>query len=386
MRVPEPRTSLFLFICLTLVYGAHVIHEYKPYTWAHADPGWMVSTVMSIVEDHDLDLRNQLHNDPNQAADQTSLGKNGEWYPLHELLMPVLTVPFYILLGIDGCLVFNVLVSILFMIVIFQLCSRHVSTESAFAGTVLIAFPTLFLDYTYSYSLDVFSAFLLILAYWCAVSRRFVLTGFVWSLAIYARLPNVVTLAGLLPFLLLPLQEDDPQAARSRNSGRVLGRVRPCLLSLAGAVPVALCFVTSNWLMFGSAFTTSYDRWQHFVGGNQAVVTSQRGAFSCSLLDRLPGVLADPKSGLLIGAPLILVALAFGARSFWQKARSEMIMLSLVSLALLILFGKYCNSYPGTLGNRYLMPIAALSALPLSMAIQTCFEVSGMERLKRGEQ
>lgn len=73
---------------------------------------------MSIVEDGDLDLGNQLHNNPSQPADQTSQGKNGEWYPLHEFPMPVLTVSFYLLFGINGCLIFNVIVSISLMILV----------------------------------------------------------------------------------------------------------------------------------------------------------------------------------------------------------------------------------------------------------------------------
>ena len=66
--------------------------RYEPFAFALYDPGWMVSTVMSITEDGGLDLRDQLQNDPSQAADQTSLGKNGEWYPLHEFIMPVVAL------------------------------------------------------------------------------------------------------------------------------------------------------------------------------------------------------------------------------------------------------------------------------------------------------
>ncbi len=363
------RIVLLLFICLSLVYGARVVNKYEPYTYTYADPGWMVSTVMSIVADHDLDLRNQLRNAPEQAADQTSQGKNGQWYPLHEILMPVLTVPFYLLFGINGCLVFNVLISVLLMVVLFYLCARHVDLASAFAATILTAFATLFLDYAYSYSLDVFSAFVLVLAYWCAVSRRFVLTGFVWGLAVFSRLSNVVTLAGAIPFLFLAgaswrRKEEVTSAVHFAD------RVRPLLLSAVGGLPVGVCILAVNWMMFGSPFVTSYDRWQHFVQG-RPVISSQRDAFSCSLVDRLPKVLADPQSGLLIGAPLILVALALGGRLFWNKARHEAIMSSLISLALLVLFSKYCHTYPGVPGNRYLMPIVALCSIPLSLALQS---------------
>src|SRR5262245_39360339 len=148
----------------------------------------MVSTVMSIVEDRDLDLRNQLHNDPNQAADQTALGVNGEWFPLHEYLMPVMTVPLFLLGGINGCLFFNVIVNCALMMLLYYLCARHVQPLTAFVAVTLIAFSTLFLDYSYSYSLDVFAAFLLVAAYSSLVSGRPVLAGFVWGLAVLGRM------------------------------------------------------------------------------------------------------------------------------------------------------------------------------------------------------
>jgi hypothetical protein len=365
------RSATFLVICLILVYGAYVVHQYKPYTFAVYDPGWYVSTVMSLVQDHDLDLKNQLKGDPFQAADQTAQGKNGEWYPLHEILMPVLTVPFFLVFGINGCLVFNVLISILFMLLVFWLCRRHVDIHSAFTSTVLTAFASFFITFTYSYSGDVFSAFLLVLAYWCAVEHRFLLTGFVWGLAIYSRLANVVTLVGFVVYLFLV---GIPTAAVDKTTPirRILShRLHPILSYLGGGLPMGLCLLLTNWAMFGSPLITSYDRWQHFVDGS-AVISSQRGAFSCSLIKRLPMVLLDPQSGLLLGAPLLLLAIAFGARAFWQRARNEAILQALICISLVALFSKYCNAMPGTLGNRYLMPVVALSAVPLAIAVEEC--------------
>jgi hypothetical protein len=279
--------------------------------------------------------------------------------------MPVLTVPFYVMFGINGCLIFNVLISIALMMLIFDLCARHVDRTSAFAATVLTAFPTLFLEYTYSYSLDVFSAFLLILAYSCTVRKKFFLAGFVWSLAVFSRYSDIVTVVGLILFLFL---ERDTMK-RIRPIPSLIDKARPLFSSFIGALPIACCSLFSNWLMFGSMFVTSYDRWQHFVNG-APVISTQRNAFSCSLIDRLPTVLANPESGLLIGGPLILVAIAFGTWSFYKNARNEMIMALLISISLLVLFCKYCNAVPGSLGNRYLMPVVALNAIPLGFAIR----------------
>jgi len=139
----------------------------------------------------------------------------------------------------------------------------------------------------------------------------------------------------------------------------------------------------TNWLMFGSPITTSYDRWQHFVDG-QAVITQQSSAFSCSMLANLPEVLLAKESGLLIGAPLIIVALAFGMANFWQKARNEAILLTVTSVTLITLFSKYCNAVPGEPGNRYLMPIVALCAIPLAFAVGQCLGSENGEGFESG--
>jgi hypothetical protein len=374
MLAKKPRIIVFLVVCLILVYGMYVARQFNGFDFARYDPGWMVSTVMSLVEDGDLDLRNQLHNDPAQAADQTSLGENGQWYPLHEFLMPVLTVPFYLAFGIYGCLIFNVLVSILLMLTLFELCCRHVDFQSAFAAIILTAFTTLFLNYTYSYSLDVFSTFLLVLAYWCVVRRRFLPAGFVWGMATLSRLSIAITLPGFIAYLLLVADFSFKSNSKGRTPGiqTLSKKMRPAVSFLTGGFPLAICFLLSNWLMFGSPATTSYDRWQQFVNG-QSVVSSQRGAFSCSFVENLPKTLIDQKSGLLIGAPLIIVSVAFGLGPFWRKARNETILLLITSGSLIVLFSKYCYAVPGGVGNRYLMPVVALFAIPLGLAIANCF-------------
>jgi hypothetical protein len=363
------RSKVFLVICLILVYGAYNVRQYKPYTFAVYDPGWFVSTVMSIAEDHDLDLRNQLKNDPSQAADQTAQGKHGEWYPLHEIVMPIATLPLFFAFGINGCLIFNIMISIFLMILIFLLCEHFADTYSAFASTALTAFVSLFINYTYSYSLDVFSTFLLLLAFLGAVRRMYLLSGCVWGLSVFARFSNIVTILAFLLYIFLASVLD---TSHKPIHWQGISRGKALLKYLIGALPWGGCFLLTNWAMFGSPMITSYDRWQHFVNGN-AIVSSQRNAFSCSILDNLPKVLLDPQSGLFVGAPLLILALAFGMRGFWQKARNEAAFFIVISASLLLLFSAYCNAMPGIPGNRYLMPVVALSAIPFSFALKKCF-------------
>lgn len=363
---------MLLLTCLSLVYAMFALHRYEPFTFTKYDPGWMVRTVMSIVEDGDLDLRNQLGNDPKRASDQTSQGVAGEWYPVHEYLMPILTVPFYVLLGINGCLVFNILVVILLMLALYHLCNRHADCQSSFTAVVLTAFPTLFLEYSYSYSLDVFSAFALVLAYLLAVRNRFFLAGLAWGFAVYARLANCVTAVGFLPFLIMAGWSGHRRMQGAPSITTPFKQGGPVARFLLGGLGPGSCYLLGNWWMFGSPFVTSYDRWQHFVDGHP-VINTLRSGFTCPVIERLPKVLLDTQSGLLIGGPLIIVAVGYGIHSLWREARDEAILMILTCGATIALFSKYCEGHPGTPGNRYLMPVVALCAIPLALALRNCF-------------
>jgi hypothetical protein len=203
-------------------------------------------------------------------------------------------------------------------------------------------------------------------------------------LAVFSRLSIGVTVVGFIIYMFTVANSKISIRIRGGDNRNPFRRMRPSLLFLTGVLPLAICFLLSNWLMFGSPTITSYDRWQHFVNG-QSTISSQRAAFSCSFFDNLPQMLFDQESGLLIGAPLILLAVAFGIGSFWRRARNEAALMLITSVSLVVLFTKYCNAYPGEPGNRYLMPVVALCAIPLGFAIANCFDESEDSESRTGE-
>ena len=383
MNRDRQRGAVFLGICVFLVYGMFVLRKYEAYTFTRYDPGWMICAVMSIVGDGDLDLRNQLANDPNRAADQTSRGARGEWYPLHEYLMAVVTVPFYLLLGVNGCLLFNLVILTLLMLLLYRICLCHLDSLSAFTAVALTAFASLFTEYSYSYSLDVFSTFMLVLSYYVIIRTRCFLGGIAWGLAVYARLANAVTLVGVLPFLVTNGWSWPGRTERDTSVGNAVQRAKPVFLFLVGCVPAAICLLGANWWMYGSPFLTSYERWQRFPAGS-AVVSTQMSAFSCSVVERLPGVLLDTQSGLIVGGPLMIAAVIYGVRSYWHEAPREALLVALTCAAQIYMYSKYCLAVPGSPGNRYLMPVVALCAVPLGFAVRDCFSRSSRDR--RGGQ
>lgn len=326
----------------------------------------MVTTVISLVEDRDLDLRNQLKNDPEEAGDQTAQGSKGEWYPLHEYFMSFVTIPFYVLLGVPGCLVFNVLLVIVLQMILYDLCCHYVDHHSAFAAVVLTGLTTLLLDYTYSYSIDVFAAFWLVASYWGMVHRKFMVSGIIWGLSVFARVTNLVTAPAFAAFLFLEVFEFKKEGTIPENSR--LQKLLKCTgLFLLGVIPGALMIALMNWNMFGSPFMISYYRWQHFVGG-AAVLSSQENSFSVSFINGLPAVLFDRGQGLFFRAPTLLLALPFGLRQFWHCARNDTVLYVSILVTMVGLFSKYeLWAFGG--GYRYLVSVAVLGALPLSFAI-----------------
>lgn len=365
-------TGTFLFVCLLLAFGMDSVHRWEPgYTFAKYDPGWMVTTVMSIMEDGDLDLRNQLGNKPEEAADQTSQGLRGEWYPLHEFLLAWVTVPFYWLLGVSGCLVINVLMIIMIHMLIYDICCRQMDVLSAFSGVILTALTTIFYEYSYSYSIDVFSGLLLVAAFWGITTSGYWAGGLIWGLAVLGRVSNLATAPAFLIFIIAQAFAVSRKEGARKGPG-CIDLTRGVAKFVLGALPILMIFGFMNWRMFGSPWTLSYSRWQHFVNG-LPVLSSQNGSFTASIMERMPSVLFDRKMGLFFGTPTLLVGWAFGLRLFWQKSRNECLLFALLCILQIIVFSKYEPWFLGG-GYRYLIAVAALGAIPLSFAVQNAVD------------
>ena len=367
----------FLLFCLLLVYGMYVMRRLEPgYTFAKYDPGWMVFTVMSIVDDGDLDLRNQLQNNPKNTADQTSRGLKGQWYPLHEYMMAYLCVPFYITMGIIGCLIFNVLISIALMMLLYDLCCQYMDRKIGFIAVALTSFGTLFLNYTYSFSLDVFGAFILVIAYRTALGKNIALSGFVWGIAVLGRTANIVTAPAFGLYVLWCAATHKGCNSISRKP--IIRKMAvACGHFMLGMMPALLLMGVANWKMYGKPWIISYSRWQHFIEG-KFIISSQGNAFTASLRERIPLVLFDRKEGLFSGDPLLIFALAFGLLPLWQRSKKEAFLLTMIILSFIILYSKYTPWNMGG-GNRYLMPVMALGAVPLGFAIKKAFSRSKEE-------
>src|SRR5438093_233357 len=102
------------------------------------DCPYYASATVSLWTDGDLDLRNQLRGGLEIHGRQVALGRSGQWFPKHPVLISILSVPFYGTFGVAGFLLFNLTTVVALASVLWLLCRRHVSQVVATAATLVI--------------------------------------------------------------------------------------------------------------------------------------------------------------------------------------------------------------------------------------------------------
>ena len=111
--------------------------------------------------------------------------------------MPLFSIPFYLLFKDKGLLLFNVVDCMILMGLIFKLNRLFFDGYIAFAITALYATGTLFLDYVYNYSPDVFSTVLVVGGVYLVLLQKFYTGAFLLGLSVFAKIPNAL-LAGVI--------------------------------------------------------------------------------------------------------------------------------------------------------------------------------------------
>src|SRR5262245_33938737 len=111
--------------------GLWSVAVYRPLTYLVGDGPYYAETAVSLLYDHDLDLRNQLPGGLVVHGQQIALGTNGSWYPKHPILLPVLAVPFLQAFGLPGLLLFNLIVFAALAAAMTRLAAREASPSAS---------------------------------------------------------------------------------------------------------------------------------------------------------------------------------------------------------------------------------------------------------------
>jgi 4-amino-4-deoxy-L-arabinose transferase-like glycosyltransferase len=333
-----------------LFFGARVAWQYAPLSYLPGDCPYYAATVVSLVHDRDLDLRNQLRGGLEVHGRQIALGTDGGWYPKHPILMPIVAAPFVAAFGVPGVLLFNVLVLGALAVALMQLARPFAPPGPAALSGLLLVAGTFLRRYDYNFSPDLFATLVLVLGLLALVRGKELIGGLLMALAVVAKLTHLF----LLPLGLL-------YVALCRGW-------RSCWRAVAGAVAPLVALAALNLALFGSPFVTSYDRNVVFRGGSPATV-SHRGLFDHPLWSGLVGEIADPQHGLIPTSPVLLLAVPGFVLLFRRHPREAALTLAIGEFVLLF-FGTYRHWAASHYGNRFLMPLVAVTSPSVALALQ----------------
>jgi len=312
------------------------------------------ATLLSLLRDGDLDIKNNFERRQYQASSFVSQGLRGEWYPKHPVLMPAAALPFYVIGRDRGLLAFNLVQLSLLLMLVWYGSRRYTSTALATALTLYYGFGTCLRASAYNFAPDLFSSLLSMGAIMALLSRRAALAGFLLGLAVWSKWTNLTFLPVLGLYLLL------------RREMLPMLRFGACAaLPLAGLLAL-------NQHMFGSPWTTPYDRVLVREHGKMVLEASHRTFFNEPFWSGLWTQLSDQHLGLFVGCPAVLLA-PFGAALLLRRAPLDALLIGGCALAQLATFAKYEQWWASSYGPRFLLTTIALSALLAAPLLQRLF-------------
>jgi hypothetical protein len=332
-----PLRFCILLIVLETAYVA--IAMARAPTWDAfliGDCPYYAATAESLVQDGDWDIRNQCEGILNEGF--FALSHDKRIVPKHSVLLPILSIPFFVAFGKAGFLIFNVIQTFALIVGIMVLAGKSLAAR----WLALVAYlSTPFLAYTFNYSPDVLGASLLAWSFVFAIDNKPIRCGFLAGLAVWAKI--------YLALLLLPL---------------VLVLMRPGWKSMLAAGLSALIallpMLIINWHLFGSPFTTGYDRDARFTSDG-FIVTEHYSRFKQPILTGLANLLFDRRIGLFPTA-ILWFLWPVGVVAGWRanpQARRAIIAMTLSLLLNLLFFARYDEWDASEFGNRFLFPAIA---------------------------
>lgn len=348
------RACLVAVAVPAIVFIGVIVARYDGRPYLQGDCQYYFYAAVSLFEDHDVDLTNNLPAPLSRHSDDVSLDKKGRLVPKHPIWMAVFALPFVVAFGAPGALFFNLTQLLLLLFLIFRFTRRYSSPWASALATTATGVLSFLPHYVWNFSPDLFSCLLLVAglsalpADRSSSGFRHCLAGILFGLAAVSKFSLFLALPGL------PL---------------VCGRpFRKSIPALAVGVAVPMVFwCTINLHLFGSVFTTSYDRMAR-IEGDVVSVHTQRSDFVLPLLVGARAQVMDRTHGLLFTSPVTLLSLA-GLFPLARKDRGAALYLLVTFLAVFLFFSTYQWWAASHYGNRFLIPIIALATVPLASLI-----------------
>ena len=359
--VPEPRgrrSAMHLILLLGLLLAGIVFKVMREDTgmagFMIGDCPYYASAAISLWEDGDLDLGNQLRGGPAVHQQQVAVAADGAIVPKHPILMPVLSVPFYALFGVRGFLLFNLVVLIILGAMAWETGRLYRGPGAAAAATLLVFGASFLREYVYNYSPDLFSTLLVLGGILLILKHRPLWGGALLGISVLAKLTNLFVAAVVVVFL----------AFRSPR--------KEAAMAASALVPGILIWMLLNLALFGSPTVTGYDRTLILHDGVVGTF-SHREYFNAPLLQGMTGLLLAPRVGVLATSPLLLLAVP-GFVTFLKKQPWDAALFLGITEFLFLLFSTYSRWSTSHYGNRFLMLPVVLATVPMAFTLHSVRE------------
>jgi hypothetical protein len=344
--------SLAVGLLAAVMAFAAILPQLHQNTWLFRDGRFYTNTAITLTESFSLDqtefcaswYTGQLgwNRDLDPGWSNVALGRNGEHWPKHTWLLPLVASPLVYAFGLAGTLLFNLLMLGVIAAGLFRFARAYAPPETAACAAIAFVFGSAIVaQNAYDFSADV-----LLLAFFsqglaALVEKNGPKAGILFALAVVMR---PTTLMWLPPLAII---------AGVEAGKKPLGR------ALAGGTVVLVLAGLMNTYLFGRPWWTGYQRTLVTVAGAPQM-TSHVDLFSVPFDEGIVRVWSG-EYGLRAAFTILLLALPglfLLARKRWPIALAAVLGVGL-SLAV---FARY--SYEGHrfhwAGLSFLVPALAL--------------------------
>jgi hypothetical protein len=332
--------------------------RWEPNKWLHRDGAFYMNIARGLIENHSLS-QETLHphswfedslgwnHNVDAAWSNIALGRNGEWWPKHPILMPLCAAPFIWAFGPIGSLVFQLLSFLCVALFTYRIAAFFAPRPCALAAAAIFVTMPWVGRFVWGFNNDMFFTALLLGALDAGLRRKAIGCGLLLGLAIFAKPTNVLYAPPLLAIFLL------------RRDFRLA--LKMCL---AAAVP-CLAMAGLHTYLYGAPWKTGYDNILVRVAG-KLTTHSHRADFAFTwkgLMDGLDNVLFGDRHGLWTHFPIFFAALAGMIPMFGRRTREgfAFLWLLIVPIAFHASFTWYRLDFS--------LPQMALSAAPLALLL-----------------
>jgi hypothetical protein len=296
-----------------------------------------ILTAISILNDHDIDLRNNYTNGDYKSfysrdlkPQDDDLNVNGKMYTKHPIMLSVLIAPFYLLAGVPGISTLMCFFSALLVALMFYLNYRvNKDMESSITAALLAGFTMPVIMFINLTSTDILCAVILAASYiiYRFKPERVLLFSFIMASAIWIHI-RIVPIYAVIALLFLVRHRDKPFDI--------------------------LKFGLVQALSFAAFFGINYFFYRDFIPySSQQADGMQFGAY---FLKGLFVYFFDRQLGLFSYGPFYIICIP-GMYFLYKRSAKIFVELTMIFIPYYVMIAAYPYWGWGSSSPRYLLPL-----------------------------